>query len=283
MSGGQHIVNKMGYIINRFQENDILLQPYKFPGKGSEKLLSILKENSYDFVAAAGGDGTLNYIVNLLLKNDMKMPLGIIPSGTCNDFAGSLGVYPPLHNCLDTILKGRTAEVDVGLINNKDYFLSTCAGGVFVGVSFNTHSELKKNFGPFAYYLKGLTEVANIKPFRLEVETEKENINEDVLLFLILNGRHGGGFPNLIREADVTDGIMDIVLIKSGSHIDLAGLFFKVLANDSLNDKNVTILRARSCLIKGNADIDVSVDGEKGPSLPLKVEFINKALKVFVK
>ncbi|MDP2930153.1 MAG: lipid kinase, partial [bacterium] len=168
-------------------------------------------------------------------------------------------------------------------INEDKYFLSTCAGGIFVDASYRTHSELKKNFGPFAYYLKALTELKSIKPFKLKIKTDTDNIDEKVLLFVILNGKHAAGFPNFSNDADFSDGMMDIVMIKNCLHIDLAGLFLKVLSNSSLKDKNVTTLKTSSCVIEGSSDIALSVDGEKGPNLPINVRFINKALNVFVK
>ena len=76
---------------------------------------------------------------------------------------------------------------------------------------------------------------------------------------------------------------MDIVLIKNCNHIDLAGMFFNVLSNDYLNNKNVMKLTTKSCTIKGNKQINLSVDGEKGDGLPANISFINKAIRVFVK
>lgn len=172
-------------------------------------------------------------------------------------------------------------EVDAGLINNNQYFLSTCAGGMFVDVSFSTHHDLKRNFGPLAYYLKAISEVTNIKTFNVKVETDNQCFEEEILLFLILNGQHAAGFRNLIKEADVSDGIMDIVLVKNCSHIDMANLFFNVLGNDYINNRNVVKLKTKSCRISSSREINLSVDGEKGDSLPISVQFINKALKIF--
>ncbi|MDP4093266.1 MAG: YegS/Rv2252/BmrU family lipid kinase [Bacillota bacterium] len=283
MSGNRSIPQNLNHILARFQEHGILLQPYRLYDEGWERLPQVLMNNDYSFIIASGGDGTLNSIVSILLKNDIRIPIGIIPAGTCNDLARSLDIPAKLDPCLDVILSGKLAEIDVGVVNENSYFLSTCAGGIFVSVSFSTNNELKKNFGSFAYYLKALSEVTNIKPFRLELQTENKKIEEDALLFLVLNGKHGAGFSNLIKEADLSDGLMDIVIVKNCSHIDLAGMFFKVLANDWLNNKNVTALKAKTCIVNSENEIPTTVDGEKGPGLPLSIRFLNKAIKVFVK
>lgn len=282
LSGDRSIPQKIDYIISRFQKSGILLQPFRITDDENNLLIKILQKNSYKFVVVSGGDGTLNYISNLMLKSGVSVPLGIIPSGTCNDFAAILNISANLEENIDIILKGKTVKVDVGLINNENYFLSSCAGGVFVDVSFNTDSDLKKNFGPFAYYLKALSEVANMKSVMLTLKTEKAVIEEEALMFVIINGRHVAGFNNILKDADYSDGLMDIALIKNCKHIDLASIFFKVLSNESISSKNVITLKAKSCEIMADKDMVLSVDGEKGPNLPVKIKFIKKALKVFV-
>ncbi|MCX7747543.1 MAG: YegS/Rv2252/BmrU family lipid kinase [Clostridia bacterium] len=282
-SGNRSVPNKLDYILGRFQENDTMIHPYRLHKPGDKELEEVLKQNNYDFVVVSGGDGTLNSIVNILRKHDIDVPVGVIPGGTCNDFARSLNIPNSMSDCIDIIVGGNIKRVDIGLINEKQYFLSTCAGGVFVDVSFSTHSELKKNFGPFAYYLKALSEVKNIRPFRLKVTTDSEVIEEETLIFLILNGKDAAGFSNIIEEANISDGIMDIVLIKNCSHIDLASMFFNVLSKDALNNKNVTKLSTKTCTIESESDITLSVDGDRGDNLPVSVRFIKKALQVFVR
>ncbi len=282
MAGVHGIARKLDYIIKRFQENNIMIQPFRFNAGGEQLLLEACKNNGYKFMAVSGGDGTINYVANFLLKNRLDIPMGIIPCGTSNDFARCLNIPGSVNMSVETILKGNTFEVDVGLVNEKQYFLSTCAGGIFVDVSFSTQNELKKNLGNLAYYLKALTEVRNIRPFNVKVTTESQVVEESILLFVILNGRHAAGFYNLISEADVSDGFMDIILIKNCSHLDLASIFFNVISRSCLNNRYVLKLKASRCTIESDTKITLSLDGEKGAELPISVRFINKALKVFV-
>lgn len=281
MSGDRSITAKLDYIIGRFMEEEVLIQPFRLVEDSEEKLVSLMKEG-FAYAVVAGGDGTLNNVVNSFVKNNINVPIGIIPSGTANDFARSLNIPHDLKRCLDIVLQGKIKEVDIGIVNGKKYFLGTCAGGLFVNVSFNTSSELKRSFGPLAYYLKALSEVKNLKPFEVNVRTDSSTIDEEILVFLILNGKDVAGFTNIVEEADISDGLMDIVLIKSCLHIDLAALFFKVLTNDFINDKNVIKLKSKTCYIDAKEDIAITIDGEKADGLPMDVKFINKALKVFV-
>jgi len=282
-SGDHTIINKLDYIIGQFQDNGIYIQPFRFWRYEESELISLFDDIKPDFIVTSGGDGTLNFVVNAMFKKGLDIPLGVIPSGTCNDFANSLGISSVIEDCITTIIKGKTLDVDVGLLNNEKYFLSTFAGGCFVDVSFSTNTELKRNFGPLAYYLKGLQEVKNLRPYNLTITTDDDTvIEEKAFIFLILNGTQGAGLSGLIGEADITDGLMDILIIKRCSHIDLASLFFKVLSRDLTTDKNITKLTAKTCYIKSDKNIPISIDGEKGGELPMQISFIKKALKIFI-
>lgn len=283
LSGDRSVPSKLDYIVERFMEHNMLIQPYRLDNDMDEKLPSVLSRMKPSCVVASGGDGTINSVVNAMLKNNINAPVGVIPSGTCNDFARSIGMPLDIKKNLDIILDGNMIEIDVGIVNNERYFVNSCAGGIFIDASLNTSNELKKNLGALAYYIKAIEEITNIKSVRLSIETDTEKIEQDFLLFLILNGRHAAGFSNIVEEADIADGLMDIILIKNCLPIDLAGLFFKVLNNEFISDRNVIWLRTKYCTIDCIDKIALAVDGERMDGLPFAVRFINKALKVFVK
>lgn len=281
LSGNRNVPRSLDYIVGRFLEKDILLVPYRIGNYDNDNILELIKEGNYSFLVISGGDGTVNSIVNLMYKNDLQLPFGLIPAGTCNDFARSLNIPQDLKSCVDIILEGNIAEVDAGLLNDDFYFLNTCAGGNFVDVSYNTNSDFKKNFGSLAYYISALGEVGNIKPVKLKITTDSEVLEEEFLLFLILNGSHAAGFYNVIKEADLFDGCMDILLVHSCPPLEMAGLFLKAINNDYMNDKNVTWLRTQNCTIEGESESALSVDGERWDKLPITINFIHKMLKVF--
>ena len=105
-------------------------------------------------------------------------------------------------------------------------------------------------------------------------------VEGEFLLFLILNGRHAAGFWNLVEEADLSDGCMDILLVRNCLHVEMAALFFKVLHNDFVNDRNVMWLRTSKCRIEVTAT-NLSIDGEEWKGLPIDIEFLHRRLKVF--
>jgi len=280
-SGSRSIPKKLDYLIGRFSEKDMITVPFRIEGDCERKLKSVLQNDVYKYVVVSGGDGTVNMTAGVLLKSALDIPMGIIPSGTCNDFARSLNIPADVKKCMDIILDGNVALIDAGLINNQKYCLNTCAGGNLVDVSYNTSSEFKRNFGPLAYYIKGLGEFTNLKPVYLKITTDNEIIEDDFWLFIIMNGKHAAGFSNLV-ETDLSDGFMDILLLKNCQPIELAGLLFRALNNDFVNDRNVMWLRTQNCTIEGEKGFSLSVDGEKWNSLPINIQFLQRILKVFV-
>ncbi|HEY8350612.1 MAG TPA: YegS/Rv2252/BmrU family lipid kinase [Clostridia bacterium] len=281
LSGNRNVPRELDYIVARFIRNDTLAVPFRLDPDNSSELEKVLLNENFDYVVVSGGDGTVNSIASVLLSNNMDIPIGVIPAGTCNDLARSLNIPTDMKKCLDTIFTGNITEIDTGFINGEKYFLNTCAGGVFVDVSYSTDSELKKRLGPLAYYMTALGELANVRPIRLKLTADEEVVEGEFLLFLILNGRHAAGFWNLVEEADLSDGYMDILLVKNCLHVEMAALFFKVLHNDFINDKNVMWLRTSKCRIEGDTGFNLSIDGEEWKGLPIDVEFRHKSLKVF--
>jgi YegS/Rv2252/BmrU family lipid kinase len=280
-SGDRSVPKRLDYIVDRFQSYNILLQPYRIGYDGIENIKNIFTEEYFDMAIASGGDGTINSVANYMLDNNIDIPFGLIPSGTCNDFARSLNIDMDLDNCIDIILNNKKLKVDVGKVNDGQNFLGTFAGGVFVSASFNTNNQLKKNLGAFAYYLMGINEMKNLKPFKIKFTTESNIIEEEIFLFIVLNGSNVAGFSDVIKQAHLNDGYMDIVMIKKSRPIELASMFFKVLHNDISDLNNIEIIRFKNCLIESDEKFNSSIDGEKGPVVPIKIEVINKALTVF--
>ncbi|NLK87611.1 MAG: YegS/Rv2252/BmrU family lipid kinase [Clostridiaceae bacterium] len=281
LSGNRNVPKKLDYIVSRFLEKDLLAIPFRMSADSDKNLERILTEENFEFVVISGGDGSVNFIASILLQTGIDIPIGIIPAGTCNDFARSLNIPSDMRKCLDIIFDGHISQIDAGLINNEKYCLNTCAGGNFVDVSYSTNSDLKKNFGPLAYYLTALGELTNVKPVRLKLTTDDEVVEDEFLLFLILNGKHAAGFSNLVSDADLSDGYMDILLVKNCPPVEMAGLFFKVLNYDFVNDRNVKWLRTKRCIIEGDASFHLSIDGEKWKGLPIDILFIHKILRIF--
>ena len=111
-------------IIEKFMQNGIEVSVFRAGKKTNlyEYLKDADEEGIYGIVVA-GGDGTINRVVNVMMKNNIKTPLGIIPAGTSNDFARHIKMPYNFSDCIDKILASNIQPVDVGLANDK-YFIN---------------------------------------------------------------------------------------------------------------------------------------------------------------
>ena len=282
-SGSRRIDRKLEAVTKQLAVLGISARVHPLRRESLDQLLPLLRSPECDFIIVAGGDGTLNSVVNLLLPNHSEIPIGLIPAGTSNDFARCLGLPATPAECLKVLAAGKAQAVDVGLINGERYFLSTCAGGMFTAASFSTSQRLKRLLGSYAYYLKAAGDAVSLKPFTIKIATAAGVIEEEALLFLLSNGPHAGGFSNLVADASLFDGLLDILLIKRCSRLELISLLRTALnPRQPLPEGPVVRLKARCCTIESIPSLPTTVDGEEGPHPPLRIELKTGRLQVLV-
>lgn len=280
---GKNQLQEPAATINHLRAKGIETSVFYLSGTGDEeRLINILNRENFDLAVISGGDGTINFAINVLLKSNRQIPVGIIPAGTCNDLARNLKIPLNQKKAVDLIAADKTAAIDIGLINEEIHFMSSCSGGLFADISYKTEGILKKHFGPLAYYFRGVEELARISPFTLSVKTQSALFEDDILLFFILNGPNVAGLWNLVKEADPADGLLHLVLIKECSMMELAGLFLKILKQLSLNSSDkVKIISAPQLQLESEREVPLSIDGEKRGTLPVKLTVVPQKLTVF--
>lgn len=285
MSGDKTFRYYLDNFIYKFQNAGFEVQIFRSAEKG--ELAAALRDvdsESYSAIVVSGGDGSVNEVVNGMMHYGIDVPLGIIPSGTANDFAIHLNLPSDIDACCDTILRGNVKRVDLGSANGR-YFINVCSGGLLTNVSQNIDIHFKNTLGKLAYYLKGIEQLPSFRPIPLQITTKNQVLKEDVYLFLVLNGSSAGGFDKLAKNALVNDGLFDILLIKAKPLHELAVLFIKILRGEHLTDSNILFLREEYLKIE-SLDQDTSfaesdLDGERGPDLPLEIKIHPKAIAVF--
>ncbi|MGL5439089.1 MAG: YegS/Rv2252/BmrU family lipid kinase [Filifactoraceae bacterium] len=284
MSGDRFVANNLDTILSILQSKDFVLTIYRI-GYMDDNPRKLIKMEDMEIIIAAGGDGTLKDVVQWMFDEGVEKPLLALGAGTCNNFTTNIDIVKDITLALDALLEGRVRSVDIGLINHEIVFLSSLAGGMFVDTSYKTDGNLKQVLGPLAYYLKPINELTNIKSYKVRVETRDEVIEESVFLFLLLNGKSVGNFQNFINLADVSDGMMEMVLIlDTGNPLESADLFFTIVRGESfVNKNNVIILKSDYFNITTvDEDMKTSIDGEAGIKMPFEVKVIKEAIKVFV-
>lgn len=278
------ILNNFDLITTKLLKKGIILTLYSI-SRDYDRLIEILKNEKYDIVILSGGDGTLSRCLTDMYNENIEFPeIAIFPTGTSNDLAKSLNLGEKIEDWINNILNKKSKFVDFGLINGNKIFLSSYAGGLFTKVSYATDKGLKKTFGKTAYYITGIDELKNIKKFDLKIRIDdNEEILEKAILYMILNGKNVGGFDELLQNANVDDGIMDILIVKNIENpLEISKILFDLFNGQLVNNENVRTLQAKKCVIEEVSEgIGVSIDGEEGKNEKVEIEFIRDKLKIF--
>ena len=217
-----------------------------------------------EVIIAAGGDGTLNEVVNGI--GNVPVRLGILPVGTMNVFATELGIpHGNLERAWSIIEQGKVVAVDLPKANDT-HFIQLAGVGLDAEVVRKTTADSKKALGPLSYLLT-LVQVAAHKPPRVVVETEGGRIREGSFV-LIGNGRlYGGPFP-VFKRASLHDGLLDVLVFQNQTHWDVVRYFQAIAFGTHPELPDVEYFQTSSLKVTSSGDVPVELDGEVAGMLP---------------
>lgn len=279
VSGTASFRSKLDDIAAKFQEYNVILTVYRTKRDNAD-FLSCVELLQPDAIIISGGDGTVHEIVNRLLAAKLDIPIGIIGSGTSNDFATFLGLSSNPEKCIGQIMEGRTMAIDLGRIG-ATYFINVASAGVLTNIAHEVDVRLKNILGKMAYYMKGVTEIPSFKSVHFKIEADGRTIEQDGYLFVVVNSGVVGSFNNVATKAVLDDGKLDLLLIKKSNVAQLMTLTAEIVSGKGVSEKNVLYLQGKKFVISADTELDSDLDGEKGPALPLTIEAVPKAIRVF--
>ena len=278
-SGENLILSKLDKVISLHQEAGYTIVPYRITaGEDVGVALNDIKDGNYKYILIAGGDGTVDSVVNAMAKSGISLPIGILPVGTANDFSKFLGMPSDVEEACKQILSSEVKSVDLGSINDK-YFVNVASTGLFTDVSQKTDVNLKNTIGKLAYYLKGLEELPNFRKLHVNILSKEVEFDGEMYLLLVFTGATAGNF-NLATRADACDGLLDIIMFKAVQIYELLPLFIKVLKGEHLDSNKVLYFKTDYLKVECHEDIVTDIDGEKGPDFPLEIKCIKGGLKI---
>ena len=281
LSGDGRFKFRLDHVIEHFQRAGCLVIPYRIQERDKNwMIVSLAKEFAVDGIVVSGGDGTVHEIVNLVVKNNLDVPLGILPSGTSNDFAVYLQLGRSIEAWVRVVVEGKTRTIDVGRVNDR-YFFNVASAGLLTSVAHNADVGLKNTLGKMAYYLKGLGELPNFRSLPIRITADGICSEEEVLLFLITNSSTVAGFPSLAPRAKIDDGLLDLIAVRRCSLPELMTLFLHFLKGSHHNSKHLVYLQAKELRVDCEEALESDLDGERGPDLPLRISAMPKAIRVF--
>lgn len=280
-AGNGMFKNNLDKIISKFQAKGMLVQPVRIDE--NIQINDIIKNSklSYKKIIAAGGDGTINSVVNALIANDKDIPLAVFPAGTANDFAHYFGIPTDINGMIDIALEDNYVTADVGKYNDR-YFVNVAAIGSVIDVSQKTETSVKNVLGIMAYYLKALTELHSLKPVKVDIRTPDMKLSEEIFFMVVLNGSSAGGFRKLGIHSSINDGVLDVIIFKEMPMIEIPMLIFDVLHGKHENSDRVIYFQTKEIHIESEEQISTDIDGETGEPLPLDIEIVDKRVRVNV-
>ncbi|MCA9069871.1 MAG: YegS/Rv2252/BmrU family lipid kinase, partial [Planctomycetaceae bacterium] len=234
----------------------------------------------YDVIVAAGGDGTLNEVVNGILEADPhpKIATAILPMGTANDFATSAGLvnFSPV-SCLKLAAGGPIRPIDVGRLNER-YFINVASGGFGAEVTASTPPEMKGVLGGAAYSLMAFVTALNFRPYQARLTLDGELHEETLLMLAVGNGRQCGGGYRVTPKAFVDDGLLDVV-IAHDTGVTQWGSVYQEMANPDVDQYQfIGHHRVKSLLIETEEPFQMNLDGEPVRGTHFEFEVLEKRL-----
>jgi YegS/Rv2252/BmrU family lipid kinase len=227
-------------------------------------------------VIVGGGDGTLSSAVDHFLG--AKTVFAILPLGTANSFARTLGVPLDLDGAIQVIANGRRKRIDLGCIDG-DYFANAAAMGLSPLIADTVPHNLKKYLGMIGYLIWAARVAVKFRPFRLTVEQDGERTSVWTTEARIANGSHHGGVE-LIESAELSSGEIVVQAVTGKSVFGLAWSWFATLFKLTNRERTVTEFRGRKLRLETRPRQKISVDGEVSAKTPVTVTVAKGAIEV---
>lgn len=277
-SGEGAILKDIDKIIDMHQKEGYTVVPYRIEkGVDVGNALEGIDE-FYKYILIAGGDGTIDTVVNAMKNRQIELPIAVLPVGTANDFAKFLGMTNNIKDNVEQILNSKPVKVDLGHVNDK-YFVNVLSTGLFTDVSQKTDTNLKNTLGKLAYYIKGIEQLPNFRSLNVKITADGKVYDSPMYLMLVFNGQTAGGFK-IALDAKIDDGFFDILILKSCHIPEFIHVFLKFMMGEHTDDPRVEYIKAKELLIETTEDIVTDIDGEKGPDFPLRVSCIKDGIEV---
>ncbi|WP_017416834.1 YegS/Rv2252/BmrU family lipid kinase [Clostridium tunisiense] len=278
-SGDNLIVNNLDKVIKIHQEYNHVIEPFRISNSVDIKDAFKDMDDSYKYILIAGGDGTIDSVINKMKESKVDLPVAFLPVGTANDFAKYLGVPSDVVSACKQILESKPKRFDLGKINDK-YFVNVASSGIFTDISQKTDPHLKNTMGKLAYYLKGLEEVTNLRKIYMKVKSPTVSFEGKMYTLLVFNGQTAGNikFTDL-SEAD--DGLLDVVIIKEDVVKSALNNILIMAKKGMVADMDgVLYFKTDRLTVECEDDIATDIDGERGPDFPLTITCERRAIKI---
>lgn len=281
-AGREAFTKDLAKVLRKLEEAGYETSAHATTGEGcATEAAQKAVERRFDLVIIAGGDGTINEVIHGMCEADYRPEIGIIPAGTTNDFARALKIPRDTKKAVDIILKGNLQGLDVGKVNDK-YFINIAGGGDLTELTYDVPSKSKTVLGQLAYYLKGIEMLPFLSPERAKIEYDGEVFEDEIMLFLIANTNSVGGFEKIAPEAQINDGLFDLIILKKVNLAEFIRIATLALRGAHIEDENVVYTQASHIIVTPENRMQLNIDGEYGGLLPGEFKNLKRHLNIYI-
>ncbi len=239
----------------------------------------------FELIVAAGGDGTINQVVNGIAPLKQRPKMAIIPAGTTNDYARALKI--PRDNVLkaaQVIKKKQTIFMDIGKAN-ENYFINIGAGGYLTELTYEVPSQLKTVFGYLAYLAKGAEMLPRVKPIKMHLKYDEGEYTGEASMFFLGLTNSIGGFEQIAPNARLDDGKFSLIIVKTANLVEILHLIALMLnGGKHVNDNRVIYTQTSSLSaepLDENVRMMINLDGEYGGDAPMEFANLKQHIEMF--
>lgn len=233
----------------------------------------------HDVVILGGGDGTLSGLIEPVLAS--RLPMAVLPMGTANDLARSLGLPPDELQAAEVIATGVVHRIDLGRVNGH-YFFNAASIGIGVEVNRRLSKGIKGRWGVLSY-ARGLAGVARrARPFRAEIVCDGERRSVRSLQILVGNGRYYGGGMTVDAGAAIDDQRLDVISVPPRPPLRLLRLLPALRRGEHQRHEDLDVTHGRWVEVRTHRPRSVSADGETVTCTPARFEVVGGCLPVYV-
>jgi YegS/Rv2252/BmrU family lipid kinase len=234
--------------------------------------------NACDAIVVAGGDGTVNAAADALIE--ARKPVGLLPIGTANDLALTLGIPADPEEAAAVITAGDTRRIDVGRVNGIP-FVNVASIGLSVEIAERQDAERKQQWRALSYLLTTIEVLGEAERFRAEIDCDGECVTLETFQIAVGNGVFYGGGMKIAEDAEIDDGLLDLYAIKAETVLELMALAPALRAGRHLEREDVVSLRGRTVRVTTGRSLPVNTDGEVTTETPAEFTVDRTALTVF--
>ena len=267
VAGRKSIQKNIPQIVRIFMDAGYLVTTTVTAAKGEAEMLAREYAASHDLIVAAGGDGTLNEVVDGLAHAGITVPVGYIPCGSTNEFATAQQLPTDSLAAARAIANGGVRSLDLGKFGDH-VFCGTSVFGAFSWMSYTTDQELKNRLGMGAYVLDGVHDLSRLRPYHVTVTTNGVPLEGEYLFGAVSNAPSLAGifqYPNSLVKLD--DGLLEVLLIRMPRNLtDWQQLLRSIHLREYQACPLIEIQQAADIWIDNPPDLEWSLDGERsGP------------------